>query len=79
MDGSSGDESVSGTSLLQKRAPSPSNRSRRGSLRRPSLFVDDNDAEPNGTSLLNQRAASPSMNSRRGTTVQCKHLFHIIP
>ena len=71
-----------GTSGSRKKSPAPS--SRRGSLRRPSLFDEGGD-EPTGISLLNRRdpsprAPSPSMKLRRGrpslggrtlTTVSC--------
>ena len=71
-----------GTSGSRKKSPAPS--SRRGSLRRPSLFNEGSD-EPTGISLLNRRdpspkAPSPSMKGRRGrpslggrtlTTVSC--------
>ena len=78
-----------GTSGSRKKSPAPS--SRRGSLRRPSLFDEGGD-EPTGISLLNRRdpspkAPSPSMKLRRGrpslggrtlTTVSCNIVFHVI-
>ena len=77
-----GTSSRSGSSTRKKSpAPSPGN-SRRGSLRRPSLFAEDD--QQTGISLLQQRAPSPSMKLRRGrpslggrtlTTVSCNFEF----
>ena len=56
-----------GTSGSRKKSPAPS--SRRGSLRRPSLFDEGGD-EPTGISLLNRRDPSPRAPSPSNTKLR---------